>query len=150
MIKKILKFIVILLPWFLSGLICNDYSYFDTINTPSFTIPKFLFGIVWTILYILIAISIYKVSESNYYDLKDYKKNLLYNYIFNQLYTIIFFCFKNNFLAFVDVLLTLLSSLFLYYETKSINNKASKFLLPYVFFLIYAFILSITIYFINL
>ena len=150
MIKKILKFIVILLPWFLSRLICNDYSYFDTINTPSFTIPKFLFGIVWTILYILIAISIYKVSESNYYDLKDYKKNLLYNYIFNQLYTIIFFCFKNNFLAFVDALLTLLSSLFLYYETKSINNKASKFLLPYVFFLIYAFILSTSIYFINL
>ena len=30
--------------------------------------------------------------------LKEYKKNLFYNYIFNQLFTIIFFCFKNNFL----------------------------------------------------
>ena len=150
MIKKILRFIIILIPWFLSSLICNDYSYFNSINTPFFTIPKPLFGIVWTILYILIAISIYKVSTSNYYDLKEYKKNLFYNYIFNQLFTIIFFCIKNNFLAFVDVLLTLITSLFLYYETKEIDKKASKFLLPYVFFLIYAFILSITIYFINL
>lgn len=150
MIKKILRFIIILIPWFLSILICNDYSYFNSINTPFFTIPKPLFGIVWTILYILIAISIYKVSISNYYNLKEYKKNLFYNYIFNQFFTIIFFCFKNNFLAFVDVLLTLITSLFLYYETKEIDKKASKFLLPYVFFLIYAFILSITIYFINL
>lgn len=150
MFKKVLKFLLFLAPWFLSSIICNDYSYFDSINIPFFTIPKFLFGIVWPILYILITISIFIISESNYYNLNDYKKDLFYNYIFNQLYIIIFFCFKNNFIAFIDVLLTLLTSLFLYYETKEINKKASKFLIFYVLFLIYALILSITIYFVNL
>lgn len=148
MFKKILKFIIILLPWFLSTLICIDFSYFNDLNKPWFIIPNFLFGIIWPILYILISISIYKVSTS-YYNI-EYKKNLLYNYIFNQLYTIIFFCFKNNFLAFIDVLLTLITSLFLYYETKEINKKASFYLLPYVIFLVYALFLSTSIYFLNL
>lgn len=146
MVKRIIKFLICLLPWFISGLICNDYSFFNEINTPSFTIPKYLFGIVWPILYILIAISIYLITSYN----KEYKKDLLYNYLFNQLYTIVFFCFKSTFLGFIICLLTLLTSLFLYYETKSINKKASKFLIPYTLFLIYATILSASIYFINL
>lgn len=146
MFKNILKFIGCLLPWFLSTLICNDYSFFNEINTPSFTIPRFLFGIVWIVLYILIAISIY--LNTNY--TKEYKKELLYNYVFNQLYTIVFFCFKSTFLGFIVCLLTLLTSLFLYYETKAINKSSSKFLIPYTLFLIYATILSASIYFMNL
>lgn len=147
MFKNIIKFIICLLPWFLSSLICNDYSFFSEINTPSFTIPRFLFGIVWPILYILIAISIYMVSNNI---TKEYKKDLGYNYLFNQLYPITFFCFKSTFLGFVTCLITLLTSLFLYYETKEINKNASKFLIPYTLFLIYATILSASIYFINL
>ncbi|MBP3461755.1 MAG: tryptophan-rich sensory protein [Bacilli bacterium] len=150
MFKKILKFILLLAPWFLTSIVFNDYSYFDSINLPFFTIPKFLFSIIWPILYILITISVFKVSNSNYFNLKEYKKDLIYNYIFNQLYTIIFFYLKNNFLAFIDVLLTLLTALFLYYETKEINKKASIYLIFYIIFLIYALILSISIYFINL
>lgn len=148
MFKKIFKFIIILLPFFLSTIIYNDYSFYKTINKPFFALPSNLFGIVWPILYILVAISIYIVTDN--YLTKDYKKSLLYNYIFNQLYTIIFFMFKNPFLAFVDTILALITSLFLYYETKSISKKASKFLIPYVIFLVYAFILSTSIYFLNL
>lgn len=150
MLKKVLRFILLLAPWFLTNIVFNDYSYFDSIKLPFFTIPKFLFGIIWPILYILITISVFKVSNSNYFNLKEYKKDLIYNYIFNQLYTIIFFYLKNNFLAFIDVLLTLLTALFLYYETKEINKKASIYLIFYIIFLIYALILSISIYFINL
>ncbi len=148
MLKKILKFVIFLLPWFLSTLICNNYSFFNEINIPSFAIPQNLFGIVWFILYCLISISIVITTENK--TPTEYNKNLLYNYIFNQLYTIVFFCFKNIFLGFIVCLLTLLTSLFLYYETKEINKKASYFLIPYVLFLTYATILSVTIYFINL
>ena len=146
MFKKIIKFLICLLPWFLSSLICNDYSFFNEINTPSWTIPRFLFGIVWPILYILIAISIYQITNYT----KEYKKDLAYNYVFNQLYTIVFFCFKSTFLGFIVCLITLLTSLFLYYETKEINKNASKFLIPYTLFLVYATILSASIYFMNL
>ena len=148
MFKKVLKFILILAPWFLSSLIVKDFSYFKEINTPSFSLPSNLFGIFWTALYILIAISVYKVSEIGFN--KSYLKNLLYNYIFNQLYVITFFLLKNPFLAFIDTLLTLITSLFLYYETKEISKNASKYLIPYPLFLVYATILSLSVYFINL
>ena len=147
MFKKIIKFLICLLPWFLSSLLCNDYSFFSEINTPIFTIPRNLFGIVWPILYILIAINIYKISNIGF--TKEYKKDLLYNYIFNQLYTIVFFCFKSPLGGFIICLLSLLTSLFLYYETKEIDKKSSKFLIPYVLFLVYATILSLSIYFMN-
>lgn len=146
MIKKIIKYIICLLPWFLSSLICSNYGFFNEINIPSFTIPRSLFKVVWPIIYILIASSIYLITNYT----KEYKKDLLYNYIFNQLYPIVFFCFKNTFLGFVTCLFTLLSSIFLYYETKSINKLSSKFLIPYTLFLVYATILSASIYFMNL
>lgn len=150
MLKKIRNFILILFPWFLSNLICRNYNYYSTINLPSFAIPNYLFKFIWIIIYILISISIYKILNTFFINPKEYKKTVFYNYLFNQLFIIIFFCFKNNFLAFIDVSLTFLTSLFLYYETKEINKKASFLLIPYVLFLIYALILSIWIYFINL
>ena len=150
MLKSILKFIIILIPWFFTSLICNNYSYFDTINVPSFTIPKSLFGIAWTVLYILISISIYMVLNNKYIDLKEYKKTVLTNYIFNQLYVVLFFCLRSNFFAFVDTVAIFITSLFLYYETKYIDKKASLFLIPYVIFSLYATILSVSVYFLNL
>ena len=60
------------------------------------------------------------------------------------------FSLENTFLGFVDSIAIFITSLFLYYETKELDEKASKFLLPYVFFSLYATILSVTIYFLNI
>ena len=40
--------------------------------------------------------------------------------------------------------------LFLYNETKKLNENASKFLISYILFSLFATILSLTIYFMNL
>lgn len=152
MLKKILKFILILLPWGIGGLVFKaNPDYYNSLNLPSFALPSNLFFPVWTILYILISISIYIVLESySLKDIKEYKNSLLINYIFNQLYTFFFFTLKSPFLGFVDVAITFITSLFLYYETKELSKKASLFLLPYVFFTLFATILNISIYFMNL
>lgn len=149
--KKILLFVVSLLPWFLNALFMGNNAFYETINKPFFALPDFLYGIVWTILYILIAISIYMIySEYKFRDIKKYNIALISNYIFNQLYTIIFFRLENLFLAFVDTVLILITAINLYDETKKLNEKASIFLIPYILFSIFACILSITIYFMNL
>ena len=150
--KKVFKFILILLPWFLSGIIFKvDPNFYTSLNLPKFAPPTYFFGIVWTILYILISISIFIVYNTVYHKyIKSYTKTLIYNYIFNQLYTFFFFSLKSIFLGFVDIVLTFITSLFLYYETKEINKKASLFLIPYVLFTLFALILNLTIYFMNL
>lgn len=152
MLKKLLKFIIILLPWFLGGLIFRgNPEYYNSLNLPSFAIPSNLFFPIWTVLYILISISIYMILESfSLKEIKDYRNSLFTNYLFNQLYTFFFFTLKSPFLGFIDVTITFITALFLYYETKELSKKASYFLLPYVFFTLFATVLNLTIYFMNL
>ncbi len=150
--KKIITFLAILFPWFLGGLLFSrNTSFYQSLQLPFFAPPGFLFPIIWTILYILIAISIYKAYQIYHFGtLKSYNKSLLCNYILNQLFPFFFFTLENIFLGFVDSVATLITSLFVYYETKEIDKKASKFLLPYIYWCLFACILCITIYFMNL
>ena len=152
MIKKIFVFICCCLPWFLNNIIPLDYKYYDTIIKPFFAPPRVFYPIAWTIVYITIAITIYNLLQS--YKIKDlprnYKLTLLLNYIFNQSYTILFFGLKNNFLGFISCLATFLSTLFLYDETSLLNNKISKLLHPYIILSLFATILSLSIYLLNI
>ncbi len=152
MIKKVFTFLLCLLPWFLSSIIPLNYKYYDTINKPFFAPPKVFYPITWTIMYILIAITIYTIIKNNKFKEinTSYKITLLINYIFNQSYTLLFFGLNNPFLGFVSCLGTLLSSLFLYEETSLLNNKISKLLYPYIILLIFATILSLSIYLLNI
>ncbi len=150
--RKAFTFVLALIPWFLSGLLfSSNFSFYEMIKKPVFALPKSLFFPVWTFIYILIAISITMLVHQNYikYE-KDYKKALLSNYVFNQLFLFFFFSLENIFLGFIDAILIFITSLFLYYETKELNKKAAYVLLPYVFFSLYAVILTLTVYFMNI
>lgn len=148
--KRFIKFIIILFPWFLSSLIPIDKNYYKNLNLPWFAPPSFTFGIIWTILYILIAISIYKITNNKKDIPNSYKYTLLFNYIANQSFQPLFFYFKNNFLGFICCIITFITSLFLYKETKDLNKNCAKFLTPYIIFTLYATILSLSIYILNI
>jgi len=151
MLKKIILFLCCLLPWFLNNIIPLNYNYYKEIKLPFFAPPSYFYGIIWPIIYILIAISIYNiVSSLKWKEIpNNYKVILLINYIFNQSYTIIFFGLKNNFLAFISCLGTLITSIFLKEETALMNNKISKILVPYILLSIFATVLSLSIYLYN-
>lgn len=150
--KRLILFLLLLFPWFLGALFFQvDTSFYTSLTLPFFAPPAILFSIVWTLLYVSIAISVFLiVTNYSKSTLKDYYKILLVNYVSNQLFTFFFFVLKSPFLGFVDTVVVLLSSIFLYYETKSIYRKASLFLIPYVFWNLFAMILSLSIYFLNL
>lgn len=152
MIKKILKFALCLAPWFLTSIIPLDYKFYDKINLPFFAPPRIFYPIAWSITYLLIAITIYSIVTS--YKFKDiprnYKITLLINYLFNQSYTLSFFGLKSTFLGFVTCLGTLISALFLYEESSLLNNKITKLLIPYILLLVFATILSLSIYLLNI
>lgn len=149
--KKILKFLIILLPWFIGGLVFQtDTVFYKNINKPAFAPAPIVFPIVWTILYILIAISIYLIYKDNSYkNTPDYNKALLINYFSNQVFSFFFFTIKSPFLALIDTVIVLISSLFLYYESKELNKTSSKLLIPYIIWNIFATILIISIFFLN-
>ena len=139
--KKILKFLGYFISWILPSILFRiDTSFYDTINKPFFAPPKILFPIVWTIIYILIAIALYNNKNKSVI----YYKSLIINYFSNQIYTFLFFSLKSPFIAFVDTVIVLISSLYLYNEIKS------KYLIPYIIWNTFATILSLSIYLLNL
>ena len=152
MLKRISLFILFLLLWFLGSFIPIDYSYYKELTLPGFAPPSWFYGVAWTINYILLSISMSSIfSEYKYKDIpKSYKLSLIINYIFNQSFIIVFFIIKNNFLGFVSCLGTFISSLFLYEESKDLNKKSTQGLKLYVLFNIFATILSLSIYLLNL
>lgn len=147
MVKSFFRYLLFLLPWFISGIIFkNDTAYYLGLNRPWFAPAPIVFGIVWPILYILIAYSIYKTWDNS---TSNYKIYLVINYLANQLFTWAFFGVKNNFLALVDVIIVLISSLYLYIETKVLNKNSFNYLVPYIIWNIYALILIFSIFVIN-
>ena len=145
--KKILKFLGILIPWFLGGIIFkNDQLFYKTLEKPFFAPPGWLFAIIWPILYILISISIYKTNNKN----KNYLKALIINYFSNQIFNFFFFTIKSPFLALIDTIIVLISSMYLYLETKKENQKAALFLIPYIIWNVFATLLIISVYIMNI
>ena len=152
MIKKIVLYTVCLLPWFLGNLFPLDYGYYKEILKPSFAPPTYFYAIAWSIIYILTAYTIYSiVSSYKFKDIpKSYKISLLVNYLFNQGYTLVFFGLKSSFLGFIFCLGTLISCLLLYEETSLLQNKKKYYLLPYIGLSVFAVILSLSIYLLNI
>lgn len=152
MLKKLVMFILLLSPWFLSYIFPVDYKYYDSLNLPFFAPPNWFFAVAWTTVYILTTVSIYSIVTN--YRWKDiplsYKITLLINYLFNQSYTLVGFGLKNNFLGFISCLGTFISCLFLVVETKELKEKSTKYLIPYVLLSLFATILSFSIYILNI
>ena len=97
--KNVVRFLIYLLPWFISIIIFRvDTSFYDSINKPFFAPPGIIFPIVWTILYILIAIGLYNNKNKSI----EYYKSLIINYFSNQIYTFLFFVIKSPFIAFIE------------------------------------------------
>ena len=94
--KKILKFVLILAPWFLSAILFKtDKTFYKNINKPFFAPSPVVFPIVWTILYILLAISIYLIYKDNKFsETKNYNKTLIINF------SIFIFYYKKSIFSF--------------------------------------------------
>lgn len=149
--KKLAIYILCLIPWLLTSLVPFNEDFYNSLTLPFFTPPKIFFPIAWIIVYILIAFSISKIIIN--YGLKkitkSYKKSLIINYIFNQSFSLVFFLLENTFLGFISSLGTFVTSLFLYNETNDLDEKSTKYLDPYVLLGLFATVLSLTIYILN-
>lgn len=149
--KKVLLFLLILIPWFFSSFFIRDSSFYNSLVLPFFAPPTILFAIIWPIVYLGIAISIYLlIRKFSFRGLPtSYKKILGINYLFNQSFAFTFFVLKNPFLGLISTIGTFISSLFLYEETSKLDEKNTKYLNLYILWGLFASILALTIYILN-
>ncbi len=150
-LKKIILFIICLVPWFVTSLVPFNQEFYNSLVLPFFTPPNIFYSIAWPITYLGIAISVFQIINLYTWEKvpKSYKLTLLINYLFNQAFTFVFFTLENTFLGFISCLGTFISCLFLYEETSKLNEKSAKYLDPYVLLSLFATVLSLTIYVLN-
>lgn len=135
---------------FLGNVFMGDGAYSEWYQSvkPSIAPPSWTFGVVWMILYFLIAVSLYFawISSKN----AKQRRNifLLYgiNLIANALWTYFFFSLKNPLVAFFDLIIIWLTALCMIVCIWRIDRKASWMLVPYFLWVTFAGILNILAY----
>lgn len=101
-------------------------------------VPRWIFPIAWSILYVLMGISSYFISDNKNL-LNTYKINL----IVNLLWPIIFFLFKLKVLAFFWILILILIVGYMIYKFYQENKLSSYLLIPYILWLVFASVLNL-------
>jgi tryptophan-rich sensory protein len=125
-------------------------DWYLTINKPSFNPPNYLFGSFWTVLYLLMGISLYLVLQSTDRLLK--KRALIIFCIqisLNFLWSFFFFKFHMIGLALIDIIgiwLLIVGMIPAFYK---INKVAGLIQFPYLCWVSFAGVLNAAIYTLN-
>lgn len=126
----------------------NNMETFKELAKP-INVPGILFPIVWSILFLLMSISCYIITESNSAD-KD-EAVLIYGIqlAINSLWTLIFFGFNAYLFAFIWLLLLLGSVILMIIKFYKIDKRAAYLNIPYVLWIVFAGYLNLGIYLLN-
>lgn len=149
--KKLFKYIIltILVGTIPSIFTFKSMSMYSTLNKPPLSPPGFIFPITWTILYILMGISFYKVMDSKSKYKEEAKLIYYIQLITNALWTPIFFGFKQYFLAFAWLLMILVFVIFMVTIFYKINKKSAYLQIPYIIWLLFAAYLNFGVFVLN-
>ncbi|MGH4122813.1 MAG: TspO/MBR family protein [Clostridium sp.] len=136
------------LSGFLSMSASSDYKNF---NKPSFAPPGWVFPVVWTILFLLMAIAAYRIWMKGRSGEDVTKALVLYvvQLFFNFLWSIIFFRFRLYAIAFLELLLLLVFILLTTFEFHRIDKISAYLMIPYIAWVSFAGVLNCTIWMLN-
>ena len=129
----------------------NTYNWYQQLIKPSWAPPSWLFGPVWSVLYILIAVSFGKVF------LLFFQKQIpfivvlpfILNLFFNFAFTPIQFGLRDNLWAAVDILLVLITLIWAMVAIYSHTRWVTYIQIPYLIWVSFATVLQLTVTFLN-
>ena len=129
------------------ALFIGSNSYVDL--NKAIDVPGYIFPIVWSILYLLMGISLYIIYESYGYNKNSATKTYFLQLLVNSFWTLIFFGFKLYLLGFIWILLLIVLVIIMIIKFYIINKLAGLMNIPYLFWLIFAGFLNLSIVILN-
>ena len=145
LVKKLsLPLITFLIAW-IGGLstINSDWTWYESLNKPFFNPPNYLFGIVWPILYVLMAVVSFLQAQNIF-------KLYLMQIMLNGLWSWLFFVFQSTAFAFLDIVLLIFLNILILKKLRENQAWISVFLyVPYVLWICFASVLNLSIIILN-
>ena len=125
----------------------DNKKWYSKLNKPKWSPPSYLFGIVWPILYVLIIISF------GFVFINIYRGNIpfvivlpfILNIIFNILFSPIQWGLKNNVLATIDILLMLITLIWIMVSIYTYYQWITYIQIPYLLWTSFALVLQFEI-----
>lgn len=124
---------------------------YSQINNPPLAPPAWVFPVVWSILYLLMGVSLYLVWNSKASD-KEKNKAITFwgtQLAFNFIWSPIFFISKNYLLAFIVLLIIWTFTLLMIISFYKISKPAAYLQIPYLIWLTFAGYLNLGVYILN-
>jgi tryptophan-rich sensory protein len=126
-------------------------NYYIFLNKPPLTPPSWVFGPVWTCLYILLGLSLYlfwntpKPLKSKIYGFKFYILQMLANFM----WSLLFFNMQSPAWALVDIILMIVLTVGNFYFFQKVNKSSAWLLVPYLIWISFATFLNAAILVLN-
>lgn len=146
-VKIIISCIVITGLGLLSGLMTTSeiQGWYTTLNKPSWNPPNWLFGPVWTTLYIMMGIAFSLVWHSSHPKRQEALAIFAVQFVLNLAWTFIFFNQHQLQLAFIEIMalwIMIVVNIIVFYR---IHKTAGLLLVPYLAWVSFAAFLNFTI-----
>lgn len=129
----------------------GNMDVYQNFNQPPLAPPAWLFPVAWTILYLLMGVSLYLISNSN----ADYSQKCLAYAFFgvqlflNFIWSPIFFNSQQFLLAFIVLVLMWIFTLGMILSFYGVSKPAGLLQIPYILWLTFAGYLNFAIYLLN-
>lgn len=127
-------------------------TWYASLNKPSFNPPSWIFGPVWTALFLLMGIALYFVWEAAAKNKKAKEAAAIFGIqlALNILWSYLFFGLQNPFYALIEIFVLWLAILAAIIAFNKIDKKAAYLLLPYILWVSFAAFLNFSLWKMNL
>lgn len=149
-IKQLLFYVLVTLGiGSLPALFVDTSGNYKNLVKPPLSPPGFIFPIVWTILFVLMGISIYRIVRTNDFGVGSLKILYFIQLLVNALWTPIFFGLNAYLFAFIWLLLLLVLVVIMTVKFHYLDKISAYLLIPYIIWLLFAGYLNLEIYLLN-
>ena len=152
--NKFLSFVILAIVTYSASFIGGIATYsskepwYSTLVKSNLNPPDWVFGPVWTTLYLFMTVAIWSAWHKNRKNV-----NLVYYYLihllFNTTWSIVFFVFHNIFLALINLIILILFIIFLMLQYKKVSQLSYYLTIPYLLWCCYALILNLSLFVLN-
>lgn len=126
-------------------------TWYATLNKPFFAPPNWIFGPVWTLLYLLMGISLYLIWELgwNTKKVKPSRNFFILQLALNFIWSPVFFGAQNPEAALVIIVAMWLAIVYTIRSLYPLSRTAAYLLVPYLFWVSFATVLNAAIVVLN-